>query len=73
MITGEPRSAQVIAAYKRHKLSISALCRIHRLLQEFERERALDRRLAGYGVAIIVAVLALAALDLPGLERVWLF
>ena len=58
-----PRSERVIAAYKRHKLSISALRHIRNLLRQFERDRALDRRFAWYGIAIIVAVLAFAALS----------
>ena len=56
----DPRSERVIAAYKRHKLSISALRHIRNLLQQFERERDFDRRAAWYGVGILVAVLAFA-------------
>jgi len=63
MTGGEPRSEQVISAYKQHKLSRSALHRIRQLLLKFEHERAFDRRLAWYGVAIIVALLVIAAVS----------
>ena len=63
MSVDDRRSEQVIAAYKRHKLSRNALYRIGQLLQGFECERAFDRHLAWYGVAIIVALLAFAALS----------
>jgi hypothetical protein len=52
------RSEEVIADYKKHKLARSALRRIHELLKEFEQERALDRKLAGVGLAFIVIVIA---------------
>jgi len=73
MMDGDPRSARVIAAYKRHKLSISALHHIRELLQQFEHEREFDRRVAWYGAAIIVAVLAYAAFSQFAGERVFLF
>ena len=63
MSAGDQRSEQVISAYKRHKLSRNALYRIRQLLQKFERERAFDRRLAWYGVAIIVVLLVFAAIS----------
>jgi len=72
MIAGDSRSEQVIAAYKRHKLAVSALRHIRQLLQEFEQQRCLDRRLAWCGVAIIVALLAFAALNRLGIEYVFL-
>ena len=52
------RSEEVIAGYKKHKLAHSALRRIHQLLKEFEQERALDRKLAGIGLAFIAIVVA---------------
>jgi len=69
----DPRSARVIAAYKRHKLSVSALCHIRHLLRQFERDRALDRQFAWYGVAIVVALLALAAFSRLAGGQVLLF
>ena len=69
MSDGDPRSEQVISAYKQHKLSRNALYRIRQLLQKFERERAFDRRLAWYGVAIIVALLAFAVLSRFGAQQ----
>jgi len=63
MMDANPRSAQVIAAYRQHKLSVSALSHIRQLLQQFERERQFDRVAARYGLAIIVAVLAFAAIN----------
>ena len=52
------RSDQVIEAYKRHKLSVSALHHIRRMLREFDRERAADRKLAIVGVVVIVSLFA---------------
>ena len=62
MIVGDPRSQQVIAAYQRHKLSISAFSHIRQLLQQFERDRDIDRRIAWYGISITVAILVGALL-----------
>ncbi len=73
MISGDSRSEQVIAAYRRHKLAISAARHIQRILQEFERERALDRRFAWYGAAIIAALLLCALLSRSGTGQVVLF
>ena len=61
MATDESRSEQVITAYKRHKLAISALHHVRRVLRGFEEERSVDRRLAIAGVVAIVSLLALAA------------
>jgi len=52
------RSEEVIADYMKHKLARSALRRIHELLKEFERQRALDRKLAGIGLAFIAIMIA---------------
>ena len=59
------RRRRAIAAPRRRpsirdKLSRNALLRIHKLLQQFERERAFDRRLAWFGIAIISMVLVIA-------------
>jgi hypothetical protein len=56
------RSEEVIADYRKHKLAHSALRRIHELLKEFEQERALDRMLAGIGLAVIVIVVGASLL-----------
>ncbi len=71
MADDNSRSEQVVSAYKRHKLAISALHRIRQILGGFERERAADRRLAWVGIAIIVAMLALALLTRFGVERIF--
>jgi hypothetical protein len=54
------KSEEVIADYKKHKLARSALRRIHELLKEFEQERALDRKLAGVGLALIALLIAVS-------------
>ena len=61
MATDDSRSEQVIKAYKRHKLAISALHHVRRMLWGFEQERAVDRRLALVGVFVILLTLAIAA------------
>jgi hypothetical protein len=61
MTADDSRSEQVIEAYKRHKLSVSALHHIRRTLHEFDRQRATDCRLAIFGVIVIVTLLAVAA------------
>jgi sterol desaturase/sphingolipid hydroxylase (fatty acid hydroxylase superfamily) len=61
MTADDSRSEQVIEAYKRHKLSISALHRIRRLLQEFENQRIIDRKLGLFGIVVILSLLAVAA------------
>jgi uncharacterized membrane protein len=61
MTADNSRSDQVIEAYKRHKLSISALHHVRRLLCEFDRARAADRKLAIVGVVLILSLLAVAA------------
>ena len=58
------RSEQVIEQYKKHKLSISALWRIHELIQGFEQDRKVDLRMAQIGIVIIFLLLGAA---------VWLF
>lgn len=62
MTAESSRSEQVINAYKRHKLSVSALHRVRRMLHGFEQERATDRRLALFGIAVLILLmLAVAA------------
>ena len=61
MAAGDSRSEQVVTAYKRHKLTVSALHHIRRMLEGFERERATDRRLALLGIGAILFLLAAAA------------
>ena len=61
MTAENSRSDQVIEAYKRHKLSVSAFHHIRRMLREFDRERAADRKLAIFGVVVILSLLAVAA------------
>lgn len=61
MAADESRSEQVVTAYKRHKLAVSALHHIRRILDGFERQRETDRRLALFGVGVILLLLAAAA------------
>ena len=70
MQTDESRSEQVITAYMRHKLAISALHHVRRLLRGFEQERVANRRLAVFGLCVILLVLAIAAWQWLGGESV---
>jgi len=54
------RSQAVIEDYKKRKLAGSALRRIHELIEGFERDRAVDLRLARIGVTIILVLLGLS-------------
>ena len=56
------RSEQVVEGYKQHKLTASAFREIQRLLQEFEKAREDDKRVAVVGAIVIIALLAAAAL-----------
>ncbi len=56
-----PRSEQVVEDYKKRKLAISALRRIHEIIDGFEHDRETDHRLARIGIVIIVGILAVAA------------
>jgi len=58
MSANTSRSEQVIEVYKKHKLASCALRRIHELIREFEAGRALDLRLAQFGLIIILALIA---------------
>lgn len=70
-MTAEPsRSEQVVEDYKKRKLARSALRHIHSLIHGFEQDRAVDRRLAWIGVAIIVIVLATGSYFLLAAESV---
>ena len=55
------RSVQVIEDYKKHKLAVSAIRRIHDVVHGFERDRLVDWRIARIGIVIILALLAIAA------------
>jgi len=67
------RSEQVIADYKKHKLAGSALRRIDDLIRDFEESRALDLRLAQFGLAIILGLLGVSACFLFSSVRLALF
>lgn len=54
------RSEQVVEAYKKHKLSASAMRRIHELIHGFDEDKASDRRLALIGVVLLAVLLAVA-------------
>ena len=55
------RSEQVIEGYKKHKLAASALAGIHELIQSFEQERVVDRRLAVIGLLGILLLVGISA------------
>lgn len=55
------RSEQVVEAYKRRKLAVSALRGMRELVHGCERDRSVDARLARIGVALVLVVLATAA------------
>ena len=61
MTTDSDRSERVVADFKKRKLAASALARIHEIIQGFEQDRIVDRRMARIGIVIILAVLAIAA------------
>ena len=54
------RSERVIEGYKKQKLAANALASIHELIQGFERERIVDRRLAVTG---LLGILVLAGIS----------
>jgi hypothetical protein len=54
------RSEQVVEGYKKHKLAASALCRIHELIQSFERDRVADGRLAVIGLLGILVLVGIS-------------
>jgi len=54
------RSEQVVAGYKQRKLGLSALRRIHELIQGFEEERAFDWRMARTGLLVTVVLVSVS-------------
>ena len=60
MPTGSSRSEEVIAGFKQHKLAISALRRIQKLIDGFEKDRTFDLRLAQVGIIVMLALLGVA-------------
>ena len=63
------RSDQVVEGYKRHKLGISALHEIQRLLQGFEQEHEINQRLAWIGRILLVAsVITIVCLYIIGIS-----
>ncbi len=60
MSSENSRSEAVVDAYKKDKLTRSALRRIHSLIAEFERSRAEDARLAVVGTVLILALIGIA-------------
>jgi hypothetical protein len=61
MSTDTSRSAQVIEDYKKHKLVGCALHRINDLIRGFEAERAIDLRLAQFGLILVLALIGVSA------------
>jgi len=66
------RSEEVVNAYKRRKLTISAMRRIQELIQSFEQERATDRRLAVIGLVAILLLVGFSLYSMLGSSSVTL-
>ena len=73
MSANSSRSEQVIEGYKKHKLASSALRRIQELIRGFEEGRALDRRLAQFGLVIILALITVSVYFLFSADSLSLF
>lgn len=72
-MASEPtRSEQVVADYKQRKLGLSALRRIHELIQRFEQERAFDWRMARIGLLVLVVLVSVSLFFIFGGERITL-
>jgi len=72
-MASEPtRSEQVVADYKQRKLGLSALRRIHELIQGFEEERAFDWRMARIGLLILVVLVSVSLYFVFSGERITL-
>ena len=70
-MASEPtRSEQVVADYKQRKLGLSALRRIHELIQGFEEERAFDWRMARIGLLILVVLVSVSLYFVFSGERI---
>ena len=54
------RSEKVVESFKQRKLALSAMRRIHELIQSFEQERATDKRLAGAGLLVILLLIGVS-------------
>ena len=72
-MASEPtRSEQVVTGYKQRKLGLSALRRIHELIQGFEEERAFDWRMARIGLLAMVVLVSISLYFVFGGERITL-
>jgi hypothetical protein len=72
-MASEPtRSEQVVAGYKQRKLGLSALRRIHELIQGFEEARAFDWRMARIGLLVMVVLVSVSLYFVFGGERITL-
>ena len=60
MSTQSDRSEQVIENYKKRKLAVNAMRRIHDLIEGFERDRVIDRRIARYGLLVLALVVGVS-------------
>ena len=60
MSTPPTRSEEVVKSFKQRKLALSAMRRIHELLEGFEQERAIDKRLAGVGLLVILLLIGIS-------------
>jgi hypothetical protein len=54
------RSEQVVEEYKKHKLAMSALRKVHTLIRGFEDDYESNLRMAGIGLLVILAIVACA-------------
>ncbi len=58
------RSEEVVESFKQRKLAQSAFRRIHDLLEGFEQERIVDRKLARAGLLAILLLIGVFVLFL---------
>ncbi|MEM7565208.1 MAG: hypothetical protein AAF353_19530 [Pseudomonadota bacterium] len=67
------RSEEVVDAFKKRKLAVSAYYRMQDLVKGFEQERVGDARMAMIGVVLILAVIVVATTYFLTRDNVTLF
>ncbi len=56
----DEQSCQVVEKYKQEKINTSILARIQQLIQKFEEDAIVDRRIAWIGISILIVLIAIA-------------
>ncbi|MCP4430571.1 MAG: hypothetical protein GY806_06295 [Gammaproteobacteria bacterium] len=56
----DEQSCQVVEKYKQEKINTSILARIQQLIQKFEEDAIVDRRIAWIGISILMVLIAIA-------------